>query len=370
MNTVPFDQLGPGKSGRLVYQVLGQNGPVFNPQNIRYLSPDSPEIPVNPMTMGESGMFTGLAGANLIASILNLGVSVYIAQRINSLHRKIDYLQETMTRIERKIDYIVEKVDHIDTQVAERGLQDALEYKLQQSVSLEGINLRILTDLRGDINKFTDSLSSPLIFNFSLQFFSDFRNQLQHIFALAYEIRRLVARHYNISTDGDPERVIIVNPTEDYYSEWGSLEILIQETILRRHVLDKVMGENLQEFLSRENRGYFLFKNVAKKNLQKFLNDEIDPFSEIFRGEVSLYEFLPRDIFKDETPEVIEQELHDLCQAWLYQTDAGLLWRTKVELDGIASGYENVFWPQLKEAKLCGFNQIEVACDVPLLENT
>ena len=37
MNTVPFDQLGPGQSGRLAYQVLGQDGPIFNPQNIRYL---------------------------------------------------------------------------------------------------------------------------------------------------------------------------------------------------------------------------------------------------------------------------------------------------------------------------------------------
>lgn len=26
MNTVPFDQLGPGQSGRLAYQVLGQDG--------------------------------------------------------------------------------------------------------------------------------------------------------------------------------------------------------------------------------------------------------------------------------------------------------------------------------------------------------
>ena len=30
MNTVPFDQLGPGQSGRLAYQVLGQDGPIFN----------------------------------------------------------------------------------------------------------------------------------------------------------------------------------------------------------------------------------------------------------------------------------------------------------------------------------------------------
>ena len=45
MNTVPFKKLGPGQSARLTVQVLGQNGPIPNPQNIRYLPPDSPEIP-------------------------------------------------------------------------------------------------------------------------------------------------------------------------------------------------------------------------------------------------------------------------------------------------------------------------------------
>ena len=41
MNTVPFDKLGPGQSGRLAYKVLGQYGPIMNPQNIRYLPADS-----------------------------------------------------------------------------------------------------------------------------------------------------------------------------------------------------------------------------------------------------------------------------------------------------------------------------------------
>ena len=82
-------------------------------------------------------------------------------------------------------------------------------------------------------------------------------------------------------------------------------------------------------------------------------------------------QYQPADMKKkDEAPEALEQELYDLCCAWLYNTDAGLLHRTGVELEGIADGYENTFWPQLQEAEPCGFKQIDVACDVPLLENT
>ena len=68
MNTVPFDKLGTGQSGRLAYQVLGQDGPIMNPQNIRYLSPDSAELPANALNTGASGLVASLAGANLICA--------------------------------------------------------------------------------------------------------------------------------------------------------------------------------------------------------------------------------------------------------------------------------------------------------------
>ena len=68
LNTVPFDKLGPGQSGRLAYQVLGQDGPIMNPQNIRYLSPDSAELPANALNTGASGLVASLAGANLICA--------------------------------------------------------------------------------------------------------------------------------------------------------------------------------------------------------------------------------------------------------------------------------------------------------------
>ena len=321
MNTVPFDQLGPGQSGRLAYQVLGQDGPIFNPQNIRYLSPDSVEIPATSMDAGASALSVGLAGASLIGSVLNLGISLFNAFQISGLHSR-------MNRIERKIDYIVSKVDRIDTQVAENNLRHALNHVLQKSVSPDGIDLRVLASLRGDLSKFYDSLPF-LMLNFSLQFSSDVRDRLQMIYELAYEIRRLAAQRYNISVDGDPGWVVALDP--DYFSL---------------------------------STGYSLMHHVkGTMTIPKTQSVEM--------GLLDFDDYLPEHhsrIFEDE--ETREQGLYDLSYGWLYQTDAGLLWRTWMELDGIADGYENTFWPQLKESEPCGINQIDVACDVPLLENT
>ena len=320
MTTVPFDKLGPGQSGRLAYQVLGQDGPIFNPQNIRYLSPDSVEIPATSMGAGASALSAGLAGANLIGSVLNLGVSLFNAFQISGLHSR-------MNRIEHKIDHIVSKVDRIDTQVAENNLRHALEHVLRKSVSSEGVDLRVLAGLGHDFGKFNESLPSPLLLNFGLQLSSDIRDQLRLTYDLIYGIRMLVAQRYNISVNGDPERVIIAD--SDYFSLYGNnLETIVKVTM----------------------------------HLPKYYSERV--------GWIDFDDYLPEHhsrIFEDE--ETREQGLYDLGCAWLYQTDAGLLLRTWVELEAIANGYESTFWPQLQETEPCGFKQIDVACDIPQLEN-
>ncbi len=335
LNTVPFDKLGPGQSGRLAYQVLGQDGPIMNPQNIRYLSPDSVELPANAMKAGALGLATGLAGANLICSFLNLGVSVYIASQVAGLHRKMDCLQETMDRIEPKVDYIVSKVDRIDIQVAENNLRHALDYVLRQAVSGEGVDLQVLSGLRDDIDKFTDSLSSPHILNFGLRLSSDIRGRLQKIYYLLCSVRKLTAQRYNIAIGSDPERVITTNPTDDYFSLLGgNLEILVRATMTLSN--DGQEGGNQFEKM----------------------------------GLIDFDDYLPEHhsrIFKGEDTEATEQGLYDLGCAWLHHTDSGLLFRTWRELDAIADGYE-YFWPQLKEATPCGFNQIDVVTALAVIK--
>lgn len=365
MNSVPFEQLGPGQSGRLVYQVFGQDGPIFNPQNIRYLPPDSLEIPTNPMSIGASSLSAGLAGANLIASILNLGVSVYIARKINALHEKMDHLQETINRIEQKIDYIVSKVDRIDTQVAENNLRHALNHVLQKTMSLEEIDLKGLAGFREDISVFNNSLSSPLVSNFGLRLSSDVRDRLQMIYDLLYDIRKLVAQRHNFAVYGDPERVIAITPTLGYFELLGRpLEVMLKDSMLFEKVIDElaIHKNDMPKF------SFFSYKKFSKCE-----DGHGDRLVELFDN-AGFIDLRPNglflsDLFKDQAPEVAEQGLYDLCCAWLHNTDAGLLWRTGIELEGIADGYENTFWPELKETEPCEFNQIDVACEVPLLEN-
>lgn len=297
----------------------------MNPQNIRYLPPDSAELSANAMNTGAAGLAAGSAGANLICSFLNLGVSVSIASQVFGLHRKMD-------RIERKIDYIVSKVDRIDIQVAENNLRHALDYVLRQAVSGEAVDLRVLSGLLNDFEKFLDSLPLFPLLNFNLQLSSDIRGRLQAIYYLAYGIRKLVAQRYNIAVGGDPERIITMDPTDDYYSLLfgGKLEILVRATM-----------------------------TVANDKIKELGLTDFDDYLPMHHS----------GLFKDEAPEAIEQGLYDLGYEWLHHSDAGLFVRTLLELVAIKDGYE-VVWPQLIDATPCGFNQIDVVTDLALIENT
>jgi hypothetical protein len=71
---VPFDKLGPGQSGRLAYQVMGKDGPVFNPAGIRYLEPSDATAGIAASTAALD-VLPALAGINLAVSVGTLALS-------------------------------------------------------------------------------------------------------------------------------------------------------------------------------------------------------------------------------------------------------------------------------------------------------
>ena len=286
---VPFETLGRGQSGRLVYQVMGNTGPIHNPSNIRFMDPNSSsDILTQTAITGPSAVQAGLAGAALISSAMNLAISASIAASVAALHKKMD-------RIEAKIDYVVQKVDRIDTQVAENNLRHAVDHMLRRAVMEEDrIDLKSLAAISSDLNRFMESLPGPLFLNFSLVVSSDVRERIGQLLGLLSGIRQIVAQSYNLSVGGNKE-----------------------------------MGlSNLDDYLP-------------------------EPHSELFE-----------DSNDDDSYSAKQQRLGDLVRGWLYQTDAGMFFRTGLEMNAITDGYENVFWPKLVGSEPCHIGHIDVSCEV------
>ena len=335
---VPFDALGPGQSGRLVYQVMGDNGPIYNPKMIRFMNPDSSELPANSIVTGPSALQAGLAGAGLVTSVMNLAISAYIASGVAELRR-------TMDRIETKIDHIVEKVDRIDTQVAENNLRHAMNHIVRRAVAQDSIDLESTAGISEDLDRFIESLPGPLFLNFALRLSSDVRERLGQLYDLLHGVRKVVAQSYNLTIHGDPERVVTVDPDRDYFcpSLGGDLDTLVKATTVCLTEVDVSSKWYDTEYMNQ-------FEAMGLSDLDDYLPE---PHQVIFR-----------DTYERESHGETQHRLGELVRAWLYRTDAGLFFRTNIEMIAINKGYEEVFWPQLQGAERSQLTQVSAACEV------
>ncbi len=289
---------------------------------------------------GPSAVQAGLAGAALISSAMNLAISASIAASVAALHKKMD-------RIEAKIDYVVQKVDRIDTQVAENNLRHAVDHMLRRAVMEEDrIDLKSLAAISSDLNRFMESLPGPLFLNFSLVVSSDVRERIGQLLGLLSGVRQIVAQSYNLSVGGNPERVVVANPDSDYFCPYfgGDLDTLVKATTVCKDDID-VGGRKWYDTNKIDQ-----FKEMGLSNLDDYLPE---PHSELFE-----------DSNDDDSYSAKQQRLGDLVRGWLYQTDAGMFFRTELEMNAITDGYENVFWPKLVGSEPCHIGHIDVSCEV------
>lgn len=132
---VPFEKIGPGQSGRLVYQVVGQGGPVWNPKNMIFLRPDQ-----SPTHAGaESGPDLGaaLAGINLLASAGILAISQQTLREVNRISQKLERMDAKLDTMDGKLDQLQAKAEMIDVKVSENNLRHGLgRYSAEWSFSL------------------------------------------------------------------------------------------------------------------------------------------------------------------------------------------------------------------------------------------
>jgi hypothetical protein len=358
--SVPFERLGPGQSGRLVYQVLGQDGPILNPQNIRYLPPPD-------ATAGESGnteLAAGIAGVNLITSVTNVALSAKILKEVARLHEKLDVVSALAANIDAKTTEILQRVERIDARVAENNLRHAMRHVFDRAVDDDEIDVRRLASLADDLAAFIETLEAPITLNCSVRFATDVRDNLSAVTSFLLALRTLIARHHNRAVNGDPTRAVVVAPEMDYLT-WSfpfSVDGAIAYDRIAKHyvaALEAVLESVNTRFTWSDEEDVQFFRDLLQEKLAGGLDD-------VFRTQLAssaiLYSNLPDAIFNETDTETVSTQIYSFASAWLWKTDGGLLWRANRELLGIQNGYANAFWFHLDGEKTDNIAMIDVAC--------
>jgi hypothetical protein len=125
-----FESLGPGQVGRWVYQVIGKNGPVPNPQNIRYLQSD----PTAEAATGVQATALGSSGLTLMASVGSLAVAATTLHEVRKVREQLTGLIEWSKQLDARIDAIHTRLKRVDLAVAENNLRHALRHAISRSI--------------------------------------------------------------------------------------------------------------------------------------------------------------------------------------------------------------------------------------------
>ncbi|ORJ57488.1 hypothetical protein [Geothermobacter hydrogeniphilus] len=338
---VPFEQLGPGQVGRWVYQVIGKNGPIFNPQNIRYMAPEAPiQLAEAPM----SDLALGMSGLTLIASVVNLAVSAKILSEVKSIARKLDQVISTLDELKDKANQIQRGVERIELHVVENHLRHALDYQLSRAISENAIDLQCISELASDVNRYIDAIPDPLLFNFKVRLSSDVRDRLLNLVSTLRAVRLLVAARFNEQTT--PYNCLSLDLLDNYIG-LGNSKVLVDAVVVQNEVFAQLSKGQSQVIRAVKNR--FTFSDTSDtKHFNSLLQRKIEAIQDVFVGHfpeaVCLSLNLPDNFFDCADP---YRAVEDVVLAW-FTTDGGLIWQLAKELDGLVYGYEEVFWPKLK----------------------
>lgn len=338
--TVPFESIGPGQSMRLAYQVIGEDGPIFNPQRIRYIAPDSSEVgELVPSASGFDSL-TALAGVNLAVGLGNLALAAATYRSVQQLHAKVDSLLVSVSEMKAQLDALSSRVQRIDIRVAESHLRESMKHVFRRAWSGSEIDLRELAKLKGDFEGIFEAIEQPLLFNMSVRLSSDVRDHVHLLASLLRGVRGVVCQRHNLAVGGDPNRVLSMDPLEDYVTGVGA-----DARSARAFIGVARAISSFNEALCAAVHSRFTFSDADDiEHFERIVESElVEPVARA-EGMVQtgyLHANLPDEALSELDEQDVASTITSLMRSWLWNTDAGLLVRATQELRMIDAGYVN-----------------------------
>jgi hypothetical protein len=345
--TVPFEQIGPGQVGRLAYQVIGQNGPIYNPSNIAYLQPG--ELSGTPVFDPHAAL-AGLAGLNLAASVGTLAISGVLLNEVRQMQQHLAQIDSRLEEMSITLSDIHHRVQRIDTRVSETHLREALRHCLSLSTTDAGIDLTRLTPLIDDIENVQETVEGGFLFNFGIRLSSDLREQLTLLLRLLFGIRRNIICAHNQLVSTEPDLWIQHRRLGDYF--WPGTPVDIVQFAIAAGRTDTVFN-NFSEVLGETVYSQFMFAGEEERTQFKQL-----AVAHYYNPQMSALHSMPTTSMGLQLGAVLDkmgldyehEEAFsvgiDLFHVWTREADASLLFRLKAELEGIRDGYAAAFYPE------------------------
>jgi len=344
---------------------MGQDGPIFNPKNITYLSPDQAQQAGLTSSPGSDlvGLSAGLAGINLMTSMGTLAFSAAILSEVKKISSRIDELRAFSVQTLDKLEGVSKRLNIIDIKVSENNLRHALNHVATSSVHENCIDLTEVKKLENDLQNFFGSVDrywygSDASFSLS----TDVRDRLTGLQTFLYKVRQMVARRHNLKTGGDPMRLLTMHPVYDYAIPGSGYKVAPL-------LMKKLSSEIWAVAYEVGNRVHDQFTWSSEEDIEKYaqmvgvLCDKvIDCYREVDLTGVSVSDCVIDKVDENTDLDAIKKLVEEWEVHWLLRTDMGLVWRTWAELVFLGDYKANVDHWMNVETKPLGSENLLIDC--------
>ncbi len=210
-------------------------------------------------------------------------------------------------------------------------------------------------DVNFDLNKLSQAiemisvleteLKSALIYNTQLQLSEKAVDHLNSFYSFLFHLRSLVAIDHNSQVDDTAFESVKCDSISDYLpkADFTTNDALVYwqfkklSTPFVRHESKDISNDTSKD-ADKDIRIEKLFVNPMQRAFQQYNHNAC-----------VLIDSLPEDYLSKFSNSELENKLHQVQMDWLLGTPAGLLFRVREELYGLAHGYDKVFWPEASE---------------------
>lgn len=276
-------------------------------------------------------MADALAGLSLIRLNTNLQCPItndLSANLCTEAWNQLDPHHALYHKSQNRVQSLKSKVSPVDPNLINKFEKSFLQ-TLENSCKSDGLDLKDLWPLLDAITFLENKISSPLLFNFGLNFSKSFVEKCHALYSLLFHLRTLIATDYNGHQVADTSHEALkVDSITDYLPR--------SEYIVNDAMLYYLFKKSAQNFLNGKN---------SDVKVEKLLIDPMNKYFEQFTHDaVYLVDQLPKEFLEKFRPPDLEEALYLVQMDWLLGSDAGLLFRLREELFGLANGYEKIFW--------------------------
>ncbi|MGY1640845.1 hypothetical protein ACI782_06880 [Geodermatophilus sp. SYSU D00703] len=344
----PYTSTGPGQSVRLVYQVMGSNGPIPNPQKIRYIPAGSADVTglglptptcLRPSVSDASAVMGAVQLANLGVSVVDLAISAAVLVEVKKQTRILREMQVGLQEVRAGISGLLTRAERIDVTVAELNLRETLNHALKSACKGDEVDLVLLAQLVAKaLDRFFASMKAPNEpgMNRSFTLASDVREMAEAALHILWGARLTAVQAHNLACSGDPLKVVGDDGLRRHLEQAADATTLVAAM---GTVMDgaNAMADKVADGL-RDTRLFWGDSDIKRKWMHRQLaglqKKNLDRLAAVSPARRLLAELQDHEAWKSackEGGESVNTFLRDYLLAWSAHTDAGLLWRLRYE---------------------------------------